>query len=209
MDRLLNTLSLFLKLALFVSKVRKCKLKPYNPPVIDEKSRCLVLDFDFTIFDTSVDDPYRKVDKNRDLDKAFELIPEYKLYEGWREVFEWCMEKKTKIGILSDASRKLIEATMSYFNLPYNAIVGSQYLKKKPNAILANMLLGKLNVREEQVVYVGDSLVDEIQARCSKFAFYGCTWHNPEEEPFTAKGIQTISDPREIIMILENTTTEE
>lgn len=187
-----------------VSKVRKCKLKPYNPPVIDEKSRCLVLDFDFTIFDTSVDDPYRKVDKNRDLDKAFELIPEYKLYEGWREVFEWCMEKKTKIGILSDASRKLIEAAMSHFNLPYDAIVGAQYLKKKPNAILANMLLGKLNVREGQVVYVGDSLVDEIQARCSKFAFYGCTWHNPKEEPFTAKGIQTISDPREIIKILEN-----
>ena len=74
---------------------------------------------------------------------------------------------------------------------------------------VGNILMGKLNIREEQIVYVGDSLNDDIQARSCKLKFYGCTWHNPKEEPFTAKGIQTISNPREIIQILENTTTEE
>lgn len=105
---------------------------------------------------------------------------------------------------MAEASRKLIEAALKYFDIPYNAVVGGQYLLRMPDPVIGNKLIEKLNVREEQIIYVGGSLVDEIQARSSKLAFYGATWHNPEKEPFTAKGIQTISDPREIIKLLEN-----
>ena len=63
----------------------------------------------------------------------------------------------------------------------------------------------KLNVREDQIVYVGASELTEVQARCSKFDFYGATWHNPEKEPFTAKGIKTVSTPLDIIGVLKGT----
>lgn len=193
-----------------IAKIKKRRPKKFVPPVIDRSHRCLVLDFDFTIFDTSVDDSYRKVKRNRDLKKAQELIPEYKLYDGWREVFEWCKKNDIKIGVISEASRELIvEKAFKHFDIPFDYVVGARPYIGKPNPILGNILMGKLNIREEQMVYVGDSLDDEIQARSSKLLFYGATWHNPEEEPFTAKGIQTISDPREIIKILENITIGE
>jgi HAD superfamily hydrolase (TIGR01549 family) len=195
-----------------IPKIKKRRPKKFVPPEIDRSHRCLVLDFDFTIFDTSVDDPYRKVKRNRDRDlkKAQELIPEYKLYDGWREVFEWCKKNDIKIGVISEASRELIvEKAFKHFDIPFDYVVGARPYIGKPNPILGNILMGKLNIREEQMVYVGDSLDDEIQARSSKLLFYGATWHNPKEEPFTAKGVQTISDPREIIKILENITIGE
>ena len=192
-----------------IPKIKTRRPKALKAPAIDKTHRCLVLDFDMTIFDTSADDAYRKCSGKKNMAKAFEMIPQYKLYDGWREVFDWCRNNRTKIGIISGASSKLIKETLKHFEIPYDYVVGYNKYYQKPNPILANMLMNSLRVREEQIVYVGDSLEDDIQARCSKFLFYGSTWNNPDKEPFTAKGIQTISHPTDIIKILENISIEE
>ena len=198
----------------FIEKENIPKIKKRRPiqmemPVIDRSHRCLVLDFDMTIFDTSVDDAYRKCSGKKDMDKAFELIPEYKLYEGFEEVFEWCKNNRTKIAILSGASKNLIETTFAHFKVPYDVIIGYQPYIEKPNPILGNMLMEKLNIREEQIVYVGDSLMDDVQARSSKFRFYGSTWSGRENNLFETKGIQTINSPTDIIPILESIAIDE
>lgn len=192
-----------------IPKIKKRRPIPMEMPVIDRSHRCLVLDFDMTIFDTSVDDAYRKCSGKKDMDKAFELIPEYKLYEGFEEVFEWCKNNRTKIAILSGASKNLIETTFAHFKIPYDVIIGYQPYIEKPNPILGNMLMEKLNIREEQIVYVGDSLMDDVQARSSKFRFYGSTWSGRENNLFESKGIQTINSPTDIIPILESIAIEE
>lgn len=192
-----------------IPKIKKRRPMPMEMPVIDRSHRCLVLDFDMTIFDTSVDDAYRKCSGKKDMDKAFELIPEYKLYEGFEEVFEWCKNNRTKIAILSGASKNLIETTFAHFKIPYDVIIGYQPYIEKPNPILGNMLMEKLNIREEQIVYVGDSLIDDVQARSSKFRFYGSTWSGRENNLFESKGIQTINSPTDIIPILESIAIDE
>ena len=192
-----------------IPKIKKRRPIPMEMPVIDRSHRCLVLDFDMTIFDTSVDDAYRKCSGKKDMDKAFELIPEYKLYEGFEEVFEWCKNNRTKIAILSGASKNLIETTFAHFKIPYDVIIGYQPYIEKPNPILGNMLMEKLNIREEQIVYVGDSLMDDVQARSSKFRFYGSTWSGRENNLFESKGIQTINSPTDIIPILESIAIDE
>ena len=192
-----------------IPKIKKRRPTPMEMPVIDRSHRCLVLDFDMTIFDTSVDDVYRKCSGPKDMNKAFELIPEYKLYDGFRDVFEWCKNNRTKIAILSGASRNLIEKTFAHFNIPYDVIIGYQPYIEKPNPILGNMLMEKLNIREGQIVYVGDSLTDDIQARSSKFKFYGSTWSGRENNLFESKGIQTINSPTDIIPILESIAIDE
>ena len=192
-----------------IPKIKKRRPIPMEMPVIDRSHRCLVLDFDMTIFDTSVDDAYRKCSGKKDMDKAFELIPEYKLYEGFEEVFEWCKNNRTKIAILSGASKNLIETTFSHFKIPYDVIIGYQPYIEKPNPILGNMLMEKLNIREEQIVYVGDSLMDDVQARSSKFRFYGSTWSGRENNLFESKGIQAINSPTDIIPILESIAIDE
>lgn len=191
-----------------IPKIKTRRPVPMSVPIIDRNHRCLVLDFDFTIFDTSVDNNYRKCSGKKDLNKAFELIPEYKLYSGWREVFDWCVKNSVKIGVISEASRKLIETAFAHFSIPYDVVIGWQQYIDKPNPILGNQLMSKLNIREEQIVYIGDSLMDDVQARCSKFRFYGAVWNDPDNEPFTSKGIPIIKHPMEIIKVLESIPIE-
>lgn len=185
-----------------IPKIKKRRPVPRLQPIIDRNSLCLVLDFDNTIFDTSADDKYRKCEGKKDMEKAFSLIPEYRLYEGWREVFEWAKQNRVKIGILSGASGKLIQTALEHFKIPYDAIVGYQPYMEKPNPILGNMIMEKLNVREEQILFVGDGIIDDIQARCSKFKFVGAVWDSPYKEEFTRRGIPTIDNPRNIISLL-------
>lgn len=126
-----------------------------------DKGKCLVLDFDYCIFDTSADDKYRKCKGKKDMEKALE-----------------------------------------HFGLPCDAVVGFQLYIGMPDSILGNRLMTKLNVREDQIVYIGASEVAETQARCSKFDFYGAAWHNPANEPFTTKGVKVLSSPLDIIGVL-------
>ena len=65
------------------------------------------------------------------------------------------------------------------------------------------MLMEKLNVRQEQIIYVGNSERDEIQARASQFRFVGATWHTNHEGYFAEKGVKTVSNTRELIAIME------
>ena len=187
-----------------IPKIKIRRPEPMQAPVIDKKSKGLVVDFDYTLFDTSAG--FGKYERRGEdgLQEAIEQIPNYTLYDGWREVVDWCIANNVKIGILSGAKKKLIEATLEYYNIPNDGIVGFKLFMRKPNPILANQLLEMMNIREEQIIYVGNSRLDEIQARCSKFRFYGSTWHNPEENYFERNGVPTISNPREIIEILKN-----
>ena len=143
-----------------IPKVKERRPKFKKVPELD-KGRCLVLDFDYCIFDTSADDKYRKCKGKKDMEKALE-----------------------------------------HFGLPCDAVVGFQLYIGMPDAILDNRLMTKLNVREDQIVYIGASEVAETQARCSKLDFYGAAWHNPANEPFTAKGVKVLSSPLDIIGVL-------
>jgi len=187
-----------------IAKERNPKPKPFKAPRIDMDTKCLVLDFDDTLFDTSADDEYRKCEGKKDMDKAMEMVPEYKLYDGWQDVIDWTKDNGVKIAILSAASSKLIENAMRHFRIPCATIVGFQPYIEKPNTILGNMLQERLNIRHEQIIYVGNSKSDETQARASQFRFIGATWGSHEGNYFAEKGIQAAGNPKELIAIMED-----
>lgn len=186
-----------------IPKTRDKKPKPLKVPAIDRNTKCLVMDFDDTMFDTTADDAYRKGNE-KDMKKAMEMIPQYRLYDGWQEVIDWTQQNGVKIAVLSAASGKLIETALQHFNIPCAAIVGYQPYIEKPNTILGNMLQERLNIRHEQIFYVGNSDKDEIQARASQFRFFGATWGRADKSYFTEKGIQTISNPKELIAVMRD-----
>ena len=188
-----------------VPKVRKPHPKSIEVPVIDKKTKCLVVGFDYAVFDTSADDAYRKCGGEKDWDKIYGLIPQYRLYEGWQEVFQWTKKNKVKIAVLASAKRELIEAAFKYFKLPCNTVVGYQPYLEMPNTILGNMLMEKLNIRQNQIIYVGCNEDDDKQARSSQFRFIGAVWHpTNHEDYFKNRRIQTISNPKELIQIMED-----
>ena len=77
------------------------------------------------------------------------------------------------------------------------------YAPEKPDAILGNMLQDKLNIRHDQIIYVGNSAKDETQARASQFWFIGAVWHSQDTDYFTQKGVQTVNKPIDLIPIME------
>jgi len=163
----------------------------------------LILDFDRTLFDTSVDAEFRKTKGKKNWKKIYSLIPQYKLYDGWQEVFEYAKENGIKIGIISAASTELINRTIEHFQLPIDTVIGYRTYYEKPNPILGIWAMEKLNVRENQILYVGDSLDDDKQARSNMMKFVGAVWDSEYEKELREK-CDFIENPRQIIPILQS-----
>ena len=181
--------------------LKRKKLKPYVKPVIDRLSKAVVFDFDGCLFDTSVDDAVRKNAKGkRDWDAIYKLIPEYKLYDGWRDLLSWAKKNKVKIGIICDAQRELVEKTMQHYNLPYDVVIGFQPYLDYPNPIRGNQLQNKLGIRGKQVIYIGTNKNAEKQARCNQFKFVGGKWGNNDVMDLD---VSLIDNPKEAIDIVK------
>ena len=180
--------------------IRKKRPQPFKKPVKDTVSKCLILDFDNTLFDTSVDYEFRRAKGEKDWDKIYSLIPQYRLYDGWSEVFDWVKENHIKVGIISSARRELIERTLDFFHIHFDCIIGYRQFYDKPNPILVNFALSELNVLEENVISIGDNTEDEIMSRAAKLRFIGAVWDSRHKEELESK-CQTISNPREIMRL--------
>lgn len=188
-----------------IPRTKTRRPEPEQIPIVDKKSRGVIISFDNTLFDTSAF-PAKQRKGNKGKVVAIEHIPDYTLYDGWREVLDWCVVNNVKIGILSEAVKELPEKTVNYHNIPCDSIVGYKMFMRKADPKLALKLLEALNIREEQAIYIGSSDIDEIRARCSNLRFFGSTWHRPNDNYFEQNGIPTLSNPRDIIPILEKMT---
>ncbi|MBQ5737926.1 MAG: HAD family hydrolase [Alistipes sp.] len=146
------------------------------------KVKALLLDFDHTIFNTDADCEVRKNSKVKDWDLIFSKIPEYKLYDGWSEVFDDAKAKGIKIAIVSTAKKELIERTLKHFQLDCDVIIGWQRCYKKPNPKLVEMALNKLKVNKEDVISVGDDVVDKLMSDNGGVRFIGAIWDCEHEE---------------------------
>ena len=169
------------------------------PPVKDRETKCLILDFDYTLFDTSADDEVRKNakgEKNWEKD-IYPLIPQYKLYDGWREVFDWAKENNIKIGIISEAKRELIEMALEHFNLKCDVVIGYRPYYEKPCPILVDFAIQELNVAKENMVSIGSTITDEVMSRAGNIRFVGALWDSKEAEELKKRG-KTIDNPLEI-----------
>jgi predicted HAD superfamily phosphohydrolase YqeG/predicted NAD-dependent protein-ADP-ribosyltransferase YbiA (DUF1768 family) len=169
------------------------------PPVKDRETKCLILDFDYTLFDTSADDGVRKSakgEKNWEKD-IYPLIPQYRLYDGWREVFDWAKENNIKIGIISEAKRELVEMALEHFNLKCDVVIGYRPYYEKPCPILVDFAIQELNVAKENMVSIGSTITDEVMSRAGNIRFVGALWDGKEAEELKKRG-KTIDNPLEI-----------
>ena len=164
--------------------------------------KALILDFDRTLVNTDADIEVRKNKKGSELiwDEVFAVIPQYRLYEGWREVFAWCKDNGVKIGIVSTAQAILIQKTLEYFNLKCDAIVGWQMYVRKPSGKLIDMIIKKLKVDKDDVISIGDSIIDKEMSYNGGVRFMGALWDSEEVEELR-KG-EVVKTPLDIIDIL-------
>ena len=144
--------------------------------------KALILDFDHTLFNTDADREVRKNSKGKDWDLIYSKIPEYKLYDGWREVFNTAKTKGVKIVIISTAKKELIQRTLKHFQLDCDVIVGRQRCYKKPHPKLIEMALDELKVNKDEVISIGDAVVDKQMSDNGGVRFIGAIWDCEHEE---------------------------
>lgn len=162
--------------------------------------KALILDFDHTIFNTDADNEVRKISKVKDWDLIFSKIPEYKLYDGWREVFSEAKAKSIKIAIVSTAKKDLIQRTLKHFQLDCDVIVGWQRCYKKPNPKLIEMALDKLKVNKDEVISIGDAVVDKQMSDNGGVRFIGAIWDCEHEESIQElKQGKVLNTPRDLL----------
>ena len=162
--------------------------------------KALILDFDHTIFNTDADSEVRKISKVKDWDLIFSKIPEYKLYDGWREVFSDAKAKGIKIAIVSTAKKDLIQRTLKHFQLDCDVIVVWQRCYKKPNPKLIEMALDKLKVNKDEVISIGDSVVDKQMSDNGGVRFIGAIWDCEHEESIQElKQGKVLNTPRDLL----------
>ena len=170
--------------------------------VMQSKSiKALILDFDMTLFDTRADNDVRKAKKGKDIDwdEVHRVIPQYRLYEGWREVFAWCKANNIKIGIVSTAKTELINRTLTHFDIECDAVVGWQLFVRKPSGKLVDMAIKKLKVAKEDVVSIGDSIIDKQMSDNGGVRFIGATWDSEDIDEL--QGCACITTPSDIMTV--------
>ena len=169
-------------------------LKRYWP---GKNAKAIIVEFDNCVFNTSVDDEVRKAKgaKITNWNKFYkEYIPQYRLHDGWREVFEWADANGVLIGVLGKAKTDLVRRTFEANNIRCNAI---EYASNASRQHGYDIIDG-LKVRPEQVLcYISGSKQGVRQAKESGFRFFAATWDATDTKCF--KGNETITAPIDII----------
>jgi len=180
-----------------ISRIRK-KHPEMPEPIHYDENLCLIADFDETLFDTSADADCRKGTGAKNWDKIYACIPHYKLYEGWREVLAWLRRNNVKFGIITGAKSELVKRTLEHFGIECDCIIGYRQFYEKPNPILVNFAIDKLNVRPDNIISVGNSTTDERMSRGAGVRFLGAVWDSVYKDELE-NNCTTINCPIEII----------
>ena len=157
-------------------------------------TKAILVEFDNCVFDTSVDDNVRKTARVSYWPTFYrEYIPQYKLYDGWKELFEWAKENEIMIGVLGKAKADLVRKTFETYGLPCDAVVYAG----RPGRQHGYDLIDYLKIRPDQVLcYVSGSAAGLKQAKENGFRFIAATWGAQSSEIFS--GTETISSPVEL-----------
>ena len=116
---------------------------------------------------------------------------------GWKEVLKQMQGKGISLAIVSAAKAELIEKTLTHFGIECDAIVGYQRYIKKPSPRLMERALRKLNLRPDEVIYIGDGQEDAELALNAGIRFYGALWDSADHD-YLSSCTSTLSRPEEI-----------
>ena len=123
-------------------------------------------------------------------------------YDGIKDVLLSLKEKGTKLAVVSNKSQELTSKIISfYFDDIFDFILGEREgIKRKPERDMIDLTLKELNVKGEEVYYIGDSLIDLKTAENSNLDFLNVSYGFVEKEILKLNGSKIVLDePKEIL----------
>lgn len=155
------------------------------------KYKAVIFDFDDTLLGTSHLQPLfdslkktkRGSEKNRQLWKEIlSNTKNLKQYDGMEEVFNFIKTNEIKAVIVTDAPKTRITPAIRHFEIPVIDAITRFDCERKPSPVPILKGLEKLGCSCDDVLSVGNQLVDLKATHAAGVKFAACEWGMQEEE---------------------------
>ena len=128
-----------------------------------------------------------------------------KPYDGIIELLDILNSRNIKLSVLSNKADEFTKKiTQALFPEYFDPIVGlTMEAHKKPNPFGAVKISKTLDVKPEEIIYIGDTGIDMQTANNANMFAVGVTWGYRPKEELTSNGANFIlSNPMDLIQIL-------
>lgn len=157
--------------------------------------QAVIFDFDLTLVDATCYRQYRDYARaNKDWSIYDEHVGETKVYPGIKELISYLRTNDIKVIVVSDNKQSVIEKTLSYHGIEYDAVRGAQGWMN-PKWKRMTTLLAKFGINPNNAISVGDMPSDAVQSEKAHIKFVGCSWGNDM--------VNGINNPLDLIKIIE------
>lgn len=197
--------------------------------IYNKAYKTVIFDYDGTLCDTEIMEKYaRGTCKYRRFSPEWVAarkeylshIAECRLYEGWREVFDFLKENNIKAAIVSGNNREVLNLAVKHFGLKElfpkekvnrigcRDVNGRVTRKRGGNPTLFSFALKQLEESADNVIAFGNEPCDALAASNCGITAYNCLWGAVEEDKEVMQRDtkhNCLSDPRQIIDILKST----
>lgn len=122
-------------------------------------------------------------------------------YEGIAEVLTELKAQGHQLAVASNKYQAATEKIVNHF-FPgmFDVILGEREgIERKPNSQIVYDIIERLRTAEQNILYIGDSLVDYETAKNAGVPFVACSWGFVPREQLVEAGVTRIVDhPKEI-----------
>lgn len=171
----------------------------------DNKVKGIIFDLDQTLVDSNIAEEERQ---KRNWNEVYSMIPFFRLYDGFNEVFKFIKENEIKVCIVTNSPKIYAEKVLKQFQIPYNCIIAYHDVKKRkpdPEPMIKAIELLKVNV--SNVISFGDRVIDIQSSNNANITSIACYWGSLEKEKLNKSGYsKMIKRPIDIIDLLISDT---
>ena len=161
-----------------------------------------IFDLDMTLVDSSIAESARK---QRNWQYVYSLIPNFTLYSGINDVFDFIRGNQIKVAIVSTSPRPYVERVCRYFNMPVNVILGYHdcgRIKPAPDGMIK--ALSAIGASADPTISFGDRAIDIQASNAADIPSVACLWGTKERYALmNAFPSATISSPIQMIDYLK------
>ena len=163
--------------------------------------KAIIWDMDMTLVDSSSSESFRK---SRQWSTVYNLIPNFKLYAGIKEVLKDCSDNLIRACIVTTSPSSYANRVLKHFGIPSEFVVDYFSCQRKPSPDPMLMALKNFGLKSNEVISIGDRGIDIQSSRAAGIKSIGCLWGTQEEQILRSSiPDYLISNPLEIIQIVD------